>query len=171
MAHISFEELPDIRKKHEGEKIVFCSGKFDIIHGGHVLFFEECRKYGDLLVVMLASDAVMQRFKGNGRPIINQHARIKLLEALKPVDYCLIDETTSTDVHPLKPIENVFQKLKPDVYVINEDAFDIPYRKELSEKYHVRLVVLKREAPPEFQGISTTKIVEKLKASGENNKA
>jgi len=171
MAYLSFKELSTIRKKHEGKKIVFCSGKFDIIHGGHVLFFENCKKYGDILVVMLASDAVMRRLGGSERPIINQHVRIKLMQALKPVDYCLIDETTSTNAHLLKAIEDVFQKLKPDVYVVNGDAFDIPYRKNLSEKYHVRLVVLKREAPPEFQGISTTKIIEKLKRSGEKDKA
>lgn len=166
MAYTSREKLGKIRANHKDEKLVFCSGSFDLIHGGHALFFEDCKKHGDILVVMIASDKVLKQNKGAERPIINQYVRLKLIDSLKPVDYCLLDETLTPDMHPLSIIDSILEELQPDIYVINEDAFDIPYREKLAAKHGVRLVILKREAPPEFEGISSTQIVEKLKRLG-----
>lgn len=166
MAYTTLGDLEKLREKHWDEKIVFCSGSFDLIHGGHVLFFEDCKKYGDQLVVMIASDKVLKQNKGVERPVINQHVRLKLIDSLRPVDYCLLDETLTPDTHPLSIIDSILGELRPDVYVINEDAFDIPYREKIAVKHGVRLVILKRDAPPEFEGISSTQIVEKLKRLG-----
>lgn len=163
MAQITFEELPLIRKRHLSQKIVFCSGCFDLTHAGHILFFEDCKKYGDILVVMIGSDKVVRRDKGNKRPILNEHTRIKLIDSLKPVDYCFLDFIISPDTHPLKFIDLAIEKLKPDVYAINEDAWDITYRKDFMNKHKTELVILKRSAPAEFKQISTTGIIEKIK--------
>jgi len=40
-------------------KKVFVSGCYDIIHGGHVQFFEEARALGDHLTVSFASSEVL----------------------------------------------------------------------------------------------------------------
>ena len=41
---IQYGDLENIRRKHENQKIVFCSGSFDLPHGGHAIFLEDCKK-------------------------------------------------------------------------------------------------------------------------------
>lgn len=163
MSQITFEELQEIREKFKDKVIVFCSGGFDLTHAGHVLFFEDCKKYGDILVVGIGSDAVRKIDKqAEGRPILNQHLRLKMVSSLKPVDFAFIIKHLPEE-HPLDPLDKVFQKLKPDVYVVNSDASHIPYREEMSKEFNVKLVILERWCPPEFNGISTTKLIDKIK--------
>lgn len=158
----SYKNLPSLRRKYKNKKIVFCSGSFDIAHAGHVLFFEDCNKYGDVLIVGIGNDHILERNKGKGRPVLNQNARLKLIDSLKPVDYCFLDESTKKN-HPLDIVEETFRLLKPDIYIINEDASNVPYRKQLASKYKVKMKILKRSCPPEFENISTSKIIEKIK--------
>ena len=162
MTQIKIEDLPKIREQFKNKKIVLCSGSFDLTHAGHVLFFEDCKKYGDILVVAVGKDVPIEKRKGQGRPILNQYIRLKTVDSLKPVDYSYINPISVSE-NKLYTIEHAFQNLKPDIYVINEDAFNIPYRKELCKKFNVKLVILPRTAPPEFEGISATKIIEKIK--------
>lgn len=155
-------DLPEIREKFRDKKIVFCSGSFDLPHAGHILFFEDCKKLGDILVIGVGNDAIVRKNKGSGRPILNQYTRLKTIVSLKPVDFCLLDEI-SEEGHPLAFVDLVLRELKPDIYVINDDAFDIPFRREAVKKHGVELVTLKRWAPKEFEEISTTKIINKIK--------
>ena len=164
MAIIKFSDLGKIREKYKDQKIIFCSGCFDITHAGHVLFFEDCKKYGDILVVMVGSDDIVKRDKDEKRPIINEHLRLKMVDSLKPVDYAFLDYILPNTSHPLYIIDIVLEKLKPHVYVINKDAWDIAYRESFSKKHNVPLIILDRNAPPEFEKISTTKIIEKIKS-------
>lgn len=45
------KNLPKIRKENADKKIVFCIECYDILHSGHVRFFNNCKFYGDILVV------------------------------------------------------------------------------------------------------------------------
>lgn len=159
----SYKNLRNIRKKHKNEKIVFCSGCFDLTHAGHVLFFEDCKKRGDVLVVGVGNDYILGINKGRNRPILNQCVRLKLIDSLKPVDYCFLDESYQEN-HPLDIVEGAFKNLEPNIYIINEDASDISYRKRLALKYRTKMVILKRSCPPEFEDISTSKIIKKIKS-------
>lgn len=116
------------------------------------------------MVVGVGSDYIVRRNKGKNRPILNQHIRLRMIDSLRPVDYCFLDESIEKS-HPLGMVEEAFKKLKPDTYVINTDAFDVEYRKKLAEKYGVKMKILKRTAPPEFENISATKIIDKIKKS------
>ena len=163
MTRVNFSDLEKIRAAHQHQKIVFCSGCFDLTHAGHVLFFEDCKKQGDILVVMVGSDKVVARDKGAQRPILNEHLRIKLIDSLKPVDYTFFDDLVPKTAHPLEYINTVLTKLRPNIYVVNEDAWDMDYRKKTTERLGVELVQLERWCPEEFEKISTTKIIEKIK--------
>ena len=162
MAIINFEELKKIRERHKDKRIVFCSGVFDLTHAGHVLFFEDCKKQGDILVVLVGDDASIRDLKGKGRPILNHHLRLKMLDSLKPVDYVLLGSAPSG--RPLAFVEKVVRRLRPDKYVINDDAFGIAERAKFVAQFaDMELVVLKRWCPKEFDGISTTKLLDKIK--------
>ncbi len=162
MVLISYNDLERIRKEYPNKKIIFCSGAFDLTHAGHILFFEDCKKMGDILVVGVGSDKAIRELKGNNRPIINESLRMKMVDSFKPVDYTLLDELTGKkDPHLI--FKTVFENLKPDMYVINEDVKDIEERRKLADKFMVKLLVLKRNCPKEFDNISTTKIIDKIK--------
>ena len=100
-----------------GKKIVFTNGCFDLIHLGHVKYFQFAKKQGDLLVVGVNTDASIRRLKGPKRPVINEHDRLGVLEELESIDYLVrFDDDT-----PLRLIEAI----KPDVLVKGAD-----YKKE-----------------------------------------
>ena len=109
------EELKTLVKKlkENGKKIVFTNGCFDIIHAGHVDYLEKAKSFGDVLIVGINSDKSIKRIKGEKRPINPQEHRVKVLSALKCVDYAVIfDEDT--------PIE-IIKIIKPDVLVKGAD--------------------------------------------------
>ena len=162
MIYRSYKSLPGIRKKYKDKKIVFCSGSFDLTHAGHVLFFEDCKKYGNILVVGLGSDKLIRKYKDRKRPILNNHLRLKMVDSLKPVDIVFLNESKVTE-HPHAINEVALRDLQPDVYIINKDASDIPYRKTMAKKFGVKLIILNRRCPKKFRRISTTKIIEKIK--------
>lgn len=166
MAIISLKDLPAIRAKHKGEKIVFCSGTFDLTHVGHILFFEDCKKLGDILVVAVGNDLATRRYKGDTRPVLNEAIRLKTVDTLKPVDYCIVDSIpTDPELkgNLLAMLFPIFDGLRPDIWAINEDAFDKEYRKELAQKYGMKLHTMDRWCPQEFENISTTKIIDRVK--------
>lgn len=164
MAIIQHKDLPQIRKKLKNKKIVFCSGSFSIVHAGHVLFLEDCKKRGDILVVGVGSDKILSKYKGGRPTFMNEHMRLKIIDSLKPVDHAILDFTNEKQ-HLLNMIKVVFQRLKPDIYVVNDDAFNIPYRQKLAKKYKVKMVILDRWCPSEYEAVSATKIIEKIKNS------
>jgi len=156
---INEKDLPKIREKHKHQKIVYCSGSFDLVHIGHVLHFEFCKKQGDILVVNIGSDKDIQRNKGIGRPILNQKIRLETVSLLKPVDYCFVGQEFKDGQSPFANLESVLKSLRPDIYVINKDSKSlIPLSKTMAQKYKFKLVISNRKHP-----ISTTEIIQKIK--------
>ncbi len=142
--------------KKQGRKIVATSGAFDLIHSAHVHFLKKAKDCGDVLVILLNSDASIQRYKGKNRPIIPEKERAELLAALAAVDYvCIFEEDT-----PL----SLLKELKPDFFV--KGGSFIPERileeKKLLESWNG----IHKTFPLE-EGFSTTNIIERiLKAHG-----
>jgi cytidyltransferase-like protein len=160
MAIITLNDLPKIRSRHADKKIVFCSGVFDLTHAGHVLFFEDCKKHGDILVVAVGTDVDVRKYKGNERPILNQYIRLKMVDSLKPVDYCFYGSPLKNEGY-MMPIRSMMKRLKPDVYVVNEDA--LQGRRAIAKACNAKLKVCNRSCPFQFEAISTTSIIEKIK--------
>lgn len=108
---LSLEYLESkIKKIRDGDytlKIVLTTGVFDLVHPGHLDYFEKARSFGDILVVSMVDDEFVQ--KSPGRPIFNQNLRLSWLAALEVVDYVVLNG----DFGPWKVMEVV----KPDVYV------------------------------------------------------
>jgi D-beta-D-heptose 7-phosphate kinase/D-beta-D-heptose 1-phosphate adenosyltransferase len=73
--------------RRRGERVVFTSGCFDLLHVGHVRSLEEARRLGDRLVVGVNGDATVERLKGAGRPVLPVRQRAELLAALACVDW------------------------------------------------------------------------------------
>src|SRR3989344_4943131 len=120
---IDFNNLEGIREKHRNQKIVFAGGCFDLTHAGHIIFLEEAKKYGSVLVAQVGSDEEI-RHKKKREPIFNQSVRLKIIDSLKPVDYAFIEKFIPNASHPLEGKKEILKKLKPDAYVTNTDSTD-----------------------------------------------
>lgn len=91
----------------QGKKVVFTNGCFDLLHGGHIKFLEASRRLGDVLVVAVDSDASVREVKGEGRPVIGEDDRRRILAALEAVDYVTL---FASDQLP-----ELLAALKPDI--------------------------------------------------------
>lgn len=102
--------LPELKQivessKANGKRVVFANGCFDVLHVGHVRYLQEAKALGDILIVGLNSDSSVRKLKGEGRPILDESARAKLLSALECVDHVLLfeDDTVDRLLIELKP--------------------------------------------------------------------
>lgn len=66
-------------------KKVLCFGTFDILHQGHKEFFEDAKKQGDYLMVIVISDKLVYKNKKH-YPINNQETRVKNLKQIKIIN-------------------------------------------------------------------------------------
>jgi D-beta-D-heptose 7-phosphate kinase/D-beta-D-heptose 1-phosphate adenosyltransferase len=112
------EELLDrvAAERHNGRKIVFTNGCFDVLHMGHLEYLQEARGLGDVLVVGINDDASTRRLKGDTRPVNRQEDRAALLAGFECVSFV----TTFSEDTPLDLIEAV----SPDVLVKGADWKD-----------------------------------------------
>jgi FAD synthetase len=66
-------------------KKVIVFGTFDVLHKGHLNFFEQAKKFGDFLVVVVARDKNVEKIKG-AAPLRDEVFRLKELETSVLVD-------------------------------------------------------------------------------------
>ncbi len=166
MTIINYSDLTKIREENIDKKIGLCIGVFDLAHAGHVLFFEDCKKYCDILVVAVGNDSFIKSYKGDSRPIFNESIRLKIIDSLKPVDYTFLEPTPKWEgekTHHLM-LPPIFKSLKPNFYIVNEDGPGNKVREEITKNFNVKFVLLNRECPKEFDNISTTKIIDRIKS-------
>jgi FAD synthetase len=93
---------------------VMTQGVFDLLHVGHLHYFQKARALGDELVVVIARDKTVGRQKH--KPIMAEDARLELIANLKPVDRAILGD----EHDPYKSV----QDLKPDIIAI---GYDQPY--------------------------------------------
>ena len=97
--------------KSKGKKIVHCHGCFDLMHIGHIKYFQAAKKMGDILVVTITPDKYVD--KGSGRPVFNQDLRAESIAALQCVNYVAINEWPTA--------EETLRFLRPDIYVKGQE--------------------------------------------------
>ncbi len=132
---ISLEKIKTSRKK------VIVTGCYDWFHSGHVRFFEEAAQYGDLFV-SLGSDKTICEYKGAGHPMINQEQRCFICNSIKFVKKAFIGSGRGwLDAEP------EMNKLKPDIYIVNEDG-DRPEKRDYCKKNNIEYLILKRLPKP-----------------------
>jgi phosphoheptose isomerase len=112
---IGWDDLLLLREewKREGKTLVWTNGCFDVLHVGHLHCFEQAQRFGDLLIVGVNTDASVRAIKGAGRPVFPLAERMRLLAAVRPIDYVVAFEGPT----PVGPLAD----LKPDVHVKGED--------------------------------------------------
>lgn len=132
-----------------GRKKVVATGCYDWFHSGHVRFTEEASAYGDLYVC-LGSDANVRLLKGEGHPLLSQEERRYVVGSIKYVKQALI--TTGRGWVDADP---EIRRLKPDIYVVNEDG-DKGGKREYCAEMGMEYLVLKRTPAPGLPKRSST---------------
>ena len=153
------KQIGDLEKivdtlRQDKKLIVTTNGTFDILHYAHVILLQKAKNQGDVLIVLLNSDASVKRNKGEKRPIINQYERAMMLSSLQCIDYVTIfNEDT-----PLKYLEII----KPEFHVKGGSFIKerINQEKDLVERNKGVYIVFELE-----EGFSTTGIIDKIMAS------
>lgn len=135
----------------KGYTVVFTNGCFDILHPGHIHTLAAAADKGDILVVGLNSDASVQRLKGRGRPVLNEHDRALMLAAIHRVDVVVLFKEDTP--------EKLIQLITPDVLVKGGDyTRDTIVGADWVERHGGRVVTI-----PLQEGQATTSIIEKIK--------
>ncbi len=107
------QELSNIiqRVKSNGKKVVLCHGCFDLMHPGHIKYFQAAKKMGDVLAVTITPDRYID--KGPGRPVFNENLRAESIAALECVDYVAVNKWPTA--------EETLRLLRPDIYVKGQE--------------------------------------------------
>ena len=142
-------------------KRIFISGCYDIIHAGHLQFFEEARALGDHLTVSFASEDVLWHHKQRRSSIPDEHKKA-VLEGLRMIDEVII----GTDHDLGLDFKTYFLEAKPDVLVVTDDDQYAEIKSDLCAQVGATYQVLAK-TPPKFAPISTSGIVKWVKAPTE----
>lgn len=94
-----------------GKTVVYTSGTFDMLHANHIKLFEYCRALGDILIVGVNTDELVESYKST--PIVPFDERLILVKALKYPDIVIPQ-------HSLNHKEKV-NKLNFDIFVVGDD--------------------------------------------------
>ena len=117
-------------------KKVFVSGCYDLLHSGHVEFFQQASKFGDLYVG-IGSDATYLEYK-HRKPMFPQEERLFMVKNIKAVKEAYINEGRGViDFIPTLDI------VKPDIFVVNAEGGSEEKRR-LCEERGIEYIELQR---------------------------
>lgn len=124
----------EISKKVVG---ITCS-TFDLLHAGHIIMLQECKKYCDYLICALQSDPTIDRKEKNA-PIQSLVERYIQLDAVEYVDKIIPYNTE-------QELETIFASMDLDVRIIGEEYKDKDFTaKRVCEKRGIKLIYNKRD--------------------------
>lgn len=129
---------------------VFVSGCYDMLHSGHVAFFKEASKYGDLYVG-IGSDSTIEELKKR-KPVYSEKERLYMVRAIRYVKDAWINPGSG-----LMDFADIVDSLKPDVFVVNSDGGNDTKRRFCEER-GIKYVVLEREPDAGLEARSTTSL-------------
>jgi D-beta-D-heptose 7-phosphate kinase/D-beta-D-heptose 1-phosphate adenosyltransferase len=108
--------------------VVAVSGGFSPVHAGHIQLFEEAKKLGDELVVILNNDNWLKKKKGF--VFIDEKERKKIIESIKWVDRVVLTghNPDPKDMSVCAELAN----LKPDIFANGGDRDKKDARQSMS---------------------------------------
>ncbi|NDV96053.1 cytidyltransferase [Dysgonomonas sp. 521] len=117
-------------------KKVFVSGCYDMLHSGHVAFFEEAAGYGDLYVG-IGSDKTISELKAR-KTVNNEQERLYMIKSLKFVKDAWINSGNG-----LMDFVHEMEALKPDIFFVNSDGHSA-LKEQLCKDLGIQYVVSQR---------------------------
>ena len=154
---ISQDELIPRRAewKRYGQRVVFASGVFDVLHPGHVRLLEQARSHGDILVVGIESD---EKSPGqnctttNTRAITPACERAEIIASLAAVDFAV-------EFNPAS-LPSFLAQLAPDVIIKGARPASQPADQRNAESTSTSSQLIHIPVEP---GHSTARLIERIK--------
>lgn len=127
---MQIKNLVKFINKNKYKTFGLCHGVFDLLHIGHLKHFNEAKSKCDYLIVSITSDAYVN--KGTNKPHFPENIRMQMVESLKPVDFVIISNSSSS--------VNIINLIKPDFYFKH-----IEYKnKNKNDKIHEEKAIVKK---------------------------
>lgn len=109
------------------ETVVVVSGYFNPIHSGHIKMFQQAKKLGDKLIVIINNDKQVQ-LKGS-IPFMNEKERAFIVQNIQDVDSSIIS------IDQDKTVCNTLKHINPHIFANGGDRFsdNVPEKKTCEE--------------------------------------
>ena len=121
-----------------------------MLHSGHVAFFKEASRYGDLYVG-IGSDKTIEELK-HRKTVYSEKERLYMVKAIRYVTDAVINPGSGM----MDFVESV-ERIRPDVFVVNSDGGSDTKRRFCEER-GIEYVVLERQPDAGLEARSTTSL-------------
>ncbi|MGN0854963.1 MAG: adenylyltransferase/cytidyltransferase family protein [Kiritimatiellia bacterium] len=138
-------------------KKVFVSGCYDLLHSGHVAFFAEAARLGDLYVG-LGSDRNIAELK-HRRTVNSDAERLYMVKAIRYVKDAWINSGMG-----IMDFTAEVEALRPDIFFVNSDGYS-EAKAAFCRTHGIELVVAERIPSPGLPARSTTALRRMLGAN------
>jgi len=117
-------------------KKVMAFGSFDILHEGHESYLKEAKSFGDKLIVIVARDENIMRFKGK-KSKHDENYRLNQVKKLNFVDEAVLGHTGN--------IFEVLEEFKPNIVCLGYDQKTVEEEKlkEELEKRNIKAEIVR----------------------------
>lgn len=131
---------------------ILTSGTFDMLHTGHIKFFEKIKSENSKLTVLIHSNRFVSSYKKN-RPIIDENDRLIMIKSLEIVDNCFIsdDDYLTIKIIDKYSINIVYQSITSSEKNIWDFYYHVPTNLEIMKYISY-----------DDSNLSTTKIIKKI---------
>ena len=134
-------------------KKVFVTGCYDLFHSGHVEFFREAAKYGDLYVA-IGSDKTIYGLKGR-MTVNSEQERLFMVKAVSHVHDAFVSQGSG-----ILDFETELREMRPDYFVVNSDG-NISEKLKLCQELGIEYVILERKPHEGLEARSTTTLLKR----------
>jgi cytidyltransferase-like protein len=138
------KEIPDIQPK------ILVGGCFDILHYGHLIFFQRAYSLGNKIIIALESDDKIIELKKRA-PFHNQDQRALILSSLNMVAGVIKLDKVKTD----KDYEKLVTIVKPNYIAVTEGDINLHKKKRSADLVGAKVI----EVSPVVEEFSTSKIL------------
>ncbi|MBQ2814666.1 MAG: adenylyltransferase/cytidyltransferase family protein, partial [Akkermansia sp.] len=123
-------------------KKIFVSGAFNVLHAGHIRFFNDARALGDYLIVSYPPSDLLWKLYGR-KSVLDDADKLAVISSLEQVDEVVL----STDDDRALSFRSAFLAVKPDVLAVTTDDRFIEEKRRFCEEVGAEFVVLEKSAP------------------------
>lgn len=126
-------------------KKILTVGVYDYFHLGHLRLFENCKKYGDYLIVAVQESNSVLKYKKEAKLLYSTSERIEIISNLRVVD----------EVITYHDVDSIVNKIEFDIFAVGEDQIHAGFQRALlwCESNGKKVIRMKRT-----QGISSSNI-------------
>lgn len=139
-------------------KKVFVSGAFNVLHAGHIRFFEDARKLGDYLIVSYPPADLLWKLYDK-KSVLDDLDKKAVISSLSMVDEVV--ESTDEDVE--LSFRTAFLQTAPHVLAVTTDDQHMEAKRRFCESVGAEFVVLDKTEPQQGQTTST-QVLSRVKA-------